>query len=86
MPALNVLLALETLLVLCHGPQRKTTGILSTPLSLGWQDSPDASGLGPTLIWHVPKGEVNLVTLPVLRLAHHAPLPQHHPVRFGTLA
>lgn len=43
-PTLNVWLSLKRLPVFCHGPQRPTTGILSIPLLLGWQDSPDAKG------------------------------------------
>ena len=36
----------------------------------------------PTLTWHIPKSEVDLVPLPVLNLAPHAQHPQKHPVRF----
>lgn len=39
--------------------------------------------IGPTLTWHNPKGEVNLVTLPVFSLASHTPHPQY-PGRFET--
>lgn len=43
-PTLNLWFSLERLWVLCHERQRPTTGILSIPLLLRWQDSPDANG------------------------------------------